>query len=270
MTVKKFSEAMSEIDGRYIDEAVSYPAGSGRIRRFARIPVAAAAAVLALLLLGCAVLAASGFGTQLKSFFHSDEESGFDLSVAIEKAPVDALTGDVRDAGEVIAQQFADYSVFDSWFPGSWQSSFPSRDEACDYVGYDRLKKIDLGYEEKETVLDVLGNEQGQILSVDLETRYSVGGMNVQFFSWIYTEYYEDEIETGSRTTESLEYEESFYTTANGKQCQILSSSAMQSGYLCLDGYLVDDGVLYMLHIAYKDDDSAQAEELMHQWADLF
>lgn len=270
MNAKDFSDAMNVIDGKYIDEAVSYNKNAGRSRRFHRIPLAAAAAVLALLALGCAVLAAGGFGTELKSFFHSDEESGFDLRVAVEKTPVDSLTGEVREVGGLIRQQFSDYSAYDSWYPGSWQAAFSSRDAACDYIGYDRLKRVDLGYAEQETLLDVLGNEQGQILSLALETRCSVNGMNVQFFSEIFTEYYEGEIGIGDRTTESLEFEESFYTGVNHKQCQIISSSALESGYLCMDGFIVDDSVLYTLHIAYRDDDSAQATALMHHWADLF
>ena len=270
MNAKEFSDAMSELDGRYIDEAISYTKNAGRLRRLHRIPAAAAAAVLALLLLGCAVLAAGGFGTQLKGFFHSDEESGYDLRVALEKTPVDALTGEVREVGGLIQQQFRDYNAFDSWYPGSWQTAFSTRDTACDYIGYDRLKRIDPGYAEEETLLDVLGNEQGQILSLTLETRYSVGEMNVQFFSQIYTEYYDEEIVIGDRTTESLEFEESVYSTAHHKSCRILRSSAMESGYLCMDGYIVNDGVLYTLHIAYRNEDSAQAEELLRRWADLF
>ena len=270
MSAKEFSDAMSEIDGKYIDETLSYNRKAGRDRRIHRIPAAAAAAVLALLLLGCAVLAAGSFGTQLKSFFHSDEESGFDLSVAVEKAPAVALTGEIREVGDIFVQQFRDYSVFDSWYPGTWQAVFPTRDTACDFIGFDRLKRIDLGFAEEETILEVYGNEQGQILSADLETRYSVDGMNVQFFSSIYTENYEEEIVIGSRTTEDLAYEESVYSAAGHKQCRILSSSAMDSGYLCLDGYIVDDGVLYNLYIAYRSDDSAQAAELMQRWADLF
>ena len=270
MSAKAFSDAMSVIDGKYIDEAISYNKNAGRLRRFYRIPMAAAAAVLALLLLGCAVLAAGGFGTRLKSFFHSDEESGYDLSVAVEKTPADALTGEVREAGDIILQQFRDYSVFESWYPGLWQTVFSTRDTACDYIGYDRLKRIDLGYDEQETVLDVLGNEQGQILSLSLETRYSAGEMNVQFFSQIYTENYDEEIVISDRTTESLEFEESFYSTAGHKQCRVIRSSAMESGYLCMDGYIVDDGIVYTLHIAYRDDASEQAEKLLHRWADLF
>ena len=37
-----------------------------------------------------------------------------------------------------------------------------------------------------------------------------------------------------------------------------------------LEGYIVDEGILYNLHIAYKENDSTRAMEVMHQWADLF
>lgn len=37
-----------------------------------------------------------------------------------------------------------------------------------------------------------------------------------------------------------------------------------------MDGYIVDDGVLYNLHIAYQKEDSEQAVKLIYLWADLF
>lgn len=39
---------------------------------------------------------------------------------------------------------------------------------------------------------------------------------------------------------------------------------------MCLEGYIVDEGILYSLNIAYQENDSTQAMELMHQWANLF
>ncbi|WP_143449706.1 hypothetical protein [Lachnoclostridium sp. An76] len=124
-------------------------------------------------------------------------------------------------------------------------------------------------FEEQKTTLSIMGNEKGQILSLNLETAYVINDMRVQFFSQIYTENYDEELICGVRDPAGAEYEESYYTTNSNKQCHIINTPARESDYLCLDGYIVDGYILYDLHIAYKERDSAQAMELMHQWADL-
>lgn len=268
MNVKKFSDAMSELDNKYVDEALSYSARVRHPYHYRRVSVALVAAILAIFLMGAAV--ASVFGTQIIEFFTSHTESGFDLGVTIKKIPMDDFSEDIHEVGDVIEQQFKNYKVYDSWYPGEWQTTFSTRNKACEYIGFDELKQIDWDFDEQITTLSIFGNEQGQILSLNLETSYAVNDMNMQFFSRIYTENYAEEPVLGTRISESAGFEESFYTTNSNKQCHIISSSALESGYMCLEGYIVDEGILYNLHIAYKENDSIRAMELMRQWADLF
>ena len=270
MNAKSFSDAMNEIDDKYIDEALFYHGKTSCARRSRRVPVALGAVILALLLMGCVVAAASMFGTRLITFFTSGNESGFDLGGSIEKMPTDDLTGNIPEVEDAIRQRFEGYKPYDSWYPGHWQTVFSTRDAACEYIGFDKLKRIDWAFDEQMTALSVFGNEQGQMLFVDLETFYAIDDMKVEFSSRIYTENYDGEITIETRTTESVTFEESFYITNNNHQCHIISSSALESGYLCMDGYLVDSGILYQLHIAYLRKDSRQAAALMRQWADLF
>lgn len=84
------------------------------------------------------------------------------------------------------------------------------------------------------------------------------------------TENYKDEITTGITTTEYQEYKESFFTTAHGLGVHVIEGTPLESGYICTEGYLVKDGVLYQLSIPYQEKNKKQAEELLHQWADLF
>ena len=268
MNAKKFSDAMSELDTKYIDEALSYSASAKRPHHYHRASVALIAAILAIFLMGAAVVGV--FGTKIIEFFTSNTESGFDLGVTIQKIPTDDFSENIYEVGNVIEQQFKNYKVYDSWYPGEWQTTFSTRDKACEYIGFDKLKQINWDYDEQITTLSILGNEQGQILSLNLETSYAINDMNVQFFSQIYTENYDEELVLGTRISESAEFEESFYTTNSNKQCHIINSSALKSGYMCLEGYIVDEGVLYNLHIGYKENDSTRAMELMHQWANLF
>ena len=58
--------------------------------------------------------------------------------------------------------------------------------------------------------------------------------------------------------------------TKKNLQCHIITSTALESGYLGMDGHIVRDGILYNLHIAYKQQDTEQAEDLLHQWAEQF
>ncbi len=278
MNAKKFSDAMSEIDSKYIDEAISYSRKVKQTPRFnRRLTAALIAAVLTLLLMGCAAVTAGVFGTRVTDFFTSRtepgtdyEQSGYNLDVEIEKIPMSDIIGEVQQVGAVIQQQFQDYEAYDSWYPGLWQALFSSREEACAYIGFEGLKQVNLNLEEQTTTLNVSGNEEGQIVSILLETDYSADDITVQFISQIYTENYGEEITIGTRTTESVEFEELFYITDSNKQCHIIDSTELENGYRFLDGYIVDNGVLYNLHIAYQEEDSEQATELIHFWAELF
>lgn len=50
----------------------------------------------------------------------------------------------------------------------------------------------------------------------------------------------------------------------------MIEETALESGYMGMDGYLVEDCVLYNLHIAHLKKDTEQAKKRLHQWADLF
>jgi hypothetical protein len=58
MNTEKFSYAMSEIDSKYVDEAISYHAGLKSHIHFRNLPAAAVAAMLAVLLMGTCVVGA--------------------------------------------------------------------------------------------------------------------------------------------------------------------------------------------------------------------
>lgn len=233
----------------------------------------AAAACLCLIVGTAAALTTTEFGTRLIRSFRLGEdswESGYDLSIGIEKLSTKDLTGDIRDVPAQIKQQYQEHDIYSSWFPGSWQKRFSTSAEAREFIGYEGLKGLNWELEEGETTLRILGDSKGNIQTIGLETAYQVGDIRMQAFSRMYTEHYTEEITTGSRTTEYVEFTESFYTTESGKQCHMISGTAMESGVLCLDGYLVEDGVLYNLHIAHQKEDEGPAKELLYQWAELF
>lgn len=68
MNTKKFSEAMSEIDDKYVEEAISYSHKAKAIPNRRRLSVALIAAILALLLIGAGV-AAIIYGDSIQNWF---------------------------------------------------------------------------------------------------------------------------------------------------------------------------------------------------------
>ena len=54
------------------------------------------------------------------------------------------------------------------------------------------------------------------------------------------------------------------------RRYQVITDTGLASGYYGMDGYLVEDGVLYSLHLAYVKEDEALAESLLCRWAELF
>ena len=117
MTGEKLLEKLELADPAYVQAASEPPAA--KKRPWTRWAAGAAACVC---LLASAAAVAAGGGTWLLDTFTargapgSDfTQSGYDLAADVEKFPVSALTGEIREAGEEIARQFENYDLFSSW-----------------------------------------------------------------------------------------------------------------------------------------------------------
>ncbi len=137
-------------------------------------------------------------------------------------------------------------------------------------TGFDGLKRLRWALPEERTLVYVQGTEQGDITSVTVETQYTDGDIRLQSFSNIYTENTEGEITVLTAMAEKVDFTETFRTAKSGKTVHVIEQTAMESGYQSTDGYLVEEGILYHLHLAYQAKDAGRAEELLMQWADLF
>lgn len=273
MTGEELLRKLELADPAYVQAAADAPPE----RRRPRLRRALLAAACVCLLASAAAVAAGGGTWLLDSFTArgapgSDfTQSGYDLAADVEKFPVSALTGDIREAGEEIARQFANHDPLSSWSASTLRKSyFPSAADARVYIGLDALRGLDWDLEETRTMLSVTGNSQGQLLRIGLETDYEVEGVRLQAFADIITEHDENDVIIGTRTTEDVAFSESLRTSAGGRRYQVITDTGLASGYYGLDGYLVEDGVLYSLHLAYLKEDEALAESLLRQWADLF
>ena len=259
-------DKMDLIDPAYVEAAEAAP----KVRKFSRIRWGVVAACICILMGTTTVLAVTGLGTKIIEFFKNKEESGYELSADIVKFPASDLKGEIREVPALIQEQFKNYQPFMSQAPGYWEKDFETRSAACEYVGFEKLKCLQPNAEEEQTMLHVQGTENGNITAASVETWYTAGDVRMQLFSDIFTEDLEDEITILTATTEDVDFTESFYTTKSGKTLHVIDQTAMESGYKGLDGYLVEDGVLYHLTVIYLEKDAEQAKTLLEQWAEQF
>lgn len=269
MRGKELLDKMELIDPAYVEAAGSAP--ERKAARPKRVKwIVAAACICALLAVTTGVLAETGLGTKLIRFFTSKEESGYELAADIVKFPANVLKGDIKEVPAAIRQQFASWQPYMDAYPGSWQRAFDTRDEACDFIGFDKIKRFDLGVKEERNSLEVQGTENGDITFVSIETHYKEGDIRMQLFTNIYTENEDGDVTFSSVWREEVGFTEDIRTTSGGKTLHVMEQTAIQSGYLSKTGYIVDEGILYHFHVVYLEKDAARADELLTQWAEMF
>jgi|GEM_PF-2516048 len=274
---EKLFISLTDVNDEFIYEAQMAMKTKNISNLSKRIKLFPMVACLVLLLLVTSVFTLTDWGTYIIDMFTSRtevgsdySESGFDLGVNVEKISIDMLTGEIQKVPDIIRHQFETYDVYSSWYPGNWQKQFESLDEAFEFIGFDELSKTNWEFNEEQVILNVLGNDKGEILTVRLESLYIVDDIRLQNTMYIMTEYDTEAVQYGSSTTENVEFEEEFYETINQLKCHIISSSQLASGYMSIDGFLVKKGALYNLHIAFKEEDKEQAKRLLLLWADSF
>ena len=268
MRGNEFLNKMDLIDPAYIEAADAAP----RVRKTTWTGWRAAmAACICLVLLAGTAAAVSGGGTWLIGIFSGGETggNGYERGADIGVIPVSELSENLQRVSEEIVYQFEVCQPAGSWAPGHWSESSFSADEAWAFIGLASMKKPDWDMEEWYNNLLVYGDRSGRIKAIVINTGYQAGDIRFQARAMIKTENLK-EIRTRSICEEGIRYTETFYPTPGGNSCQIISSSANEKGYLMLDGYLVENGVLDSLHIPYQGQDAARAEELLYQWADMF
>lgn len=232
--------------------------------------------------------------------------SGYVIEVQPKLFPLSAFTGEVLEAkADILAEYekwFAYHSNFyatrgedfaalledrpeEYSFTGSCKRDFATAQEALDYIGLAALKYPDLGLEEQAVWSAALGNSLGQIESVSFCVCYDIETLHIQVSALMFTEYeptgsskyFPEELSEGASegsiimftyTYEDISYTEDLYTTAAGRQCQILDSTPFEDGHCDMSAHLVADGIEYGINISHLPEDADQALELLHLWAD--
>lgn len=269
-----FLKCMNDID-RELLEDVPKSKRSIRPRSLRRFAIAAA---LVLLLGGTTAYAISG-GIELRKTAYPGGDQGFSVKTSLPLVSWSSFKGEVRNAGSVIAEQYATFTpapVYSSTFvdKSSYSVGFDSIGEAMDYIGLDGLKTPPFPYDDFDgCIVTARGNAEGRVNSVEMYIERVKYKMGAQEYVTIKTEYADgSEYVSGGAWTPEFPTDVEFlrYTTRGGNECRIAVLSPMyESDYVGLSGYVLCGSAFYRLHLgAVPKTDYDHALEILHSWAD--
>ena len=256
-------EGMSGIGPDLIEEAETHAFASRRKPKGFRW---AAAAAVFVILCGVGVYAAAGGFSVRKLLL----DGGYEVSAKISRIPMKKITGQVNEASKIIAEQFRNREPYSSMFAGSFYKDVSSAEEAAAYIGYDKLQTPAFPYDhENRFEVEVVGDPNGRISQIQIMRDAISDKVTVQNWTTLFTEHYDGDVFDIGRSG-SGSYEMSEFTTGAGHRCIVFESDAENPGRKSLTAYITTGDVVYMCHSAFNTADRAEAEKIIHDWAESF
>lgn len=234
-----------------------------------------AAAVL-VVVLSFGTVAAKQFGIWLKEKHSGREESGYTIQFDEKFIDQKKLHGQLDQLRDTIVEQYKNHDILSSDTPGHYYQSFQTKQEAADFIGYDRLLLSDWKYKPSDEFGDAVsisieGKEDGTIDNLSLENHYVVDGIHLQEITTLYFEGTKLSPDIMFSDDEHIEYTESKIRSESGEEWLVMDSAKSENGYYSKDAYIFKAGVLYNLYMAYEDKKGKDtAEQLMQEWIDSF
>ena len=253
-------EGMSGIGPDLIEEAEKHVFAA---RRKPKIFRWAATAAVFVLLCGVGVYGAAGGFTVRKL-----RVNGYEVSANISRIPMQEITGRVNEASEIIPEQYKTFPSYSNMFRGSFYKDVSSAEEAAAYIGYDKLQIPAFPYDhENNFQVAVEGDPNGRISQIQIMRDAISDKVTVQNWTTLFTKHYDrDVFDIGFIGDSSEEMQE--FTTGAGHRCIVFASDAENPGRHGLTAYITTGDVVYMCHSAFNTADRAEAEKIIHDWAE--
>lgn len=259
MERKDIYDGISGISPEFIEEAENHLFAARRMPAVMKW-VAVAAALL--LFGGVGVYAASsGFNVRKLTV------NGYEVSASISRIPMYKITGKVREASDIILNQYKTFPVFSNLFPGSYYKKADSAEEAAAYVGYDKLQIPAFPYDRAEITVAVTGDPKGRLQAIQIMQERITGTISVQNWAMLFTKHYDQDV-LEIEYPNDIDSEMTEFTTGAGLQCLVFHSDAEVPGRMGLTGYITTGDVVYMCHTAFYSNGRAKAEQILHDWAE--
>ena len=197
----------------------------------------------------------------------AQQSGGYTVSAAIKKVPMSEITGNVSEASRIIPEQIRNHKVYDSTVPNLYVTQREGPAEAAAYVGHEGLQVPYFPYSDQKTEVRVMGAVSGSLTQITIETENLKEKVRVQLTTYLFTEAYEAERFMMANVISAGMNFDSFRTEA-GHCCVTAAFGPLDSGYQGLTGYVSADGVVYSCHTSFLGKNKAQAEEILHAWAE--
>ena len=273
MNEMDFLKGMNDIDHDLLEDAPKEKR-SIRPRSLRRFAIAAAL----LLILGGTTAYAISSGIELRKASYPGGQ-GFSAKTSLPLVKWSSFKGEVRNAGSVIAEQYATFT------PAPWYSStfvdkssysvgFDSISEAMDYIGLKGLKTPTFPYDDFSLCVFTHGDAEGRVDRVEMYIEHvNDHEICAQEYVTIKTEYADSsEYDSGGSWTPAFPCDVEFlhYTTRGGNECRIaVLRPKYESDYMGMVGYVLSGSALYKLHLGgVPKTDYDRALEILHEWAD--
>lgn len=262
-----FSSHQSTDSGqKSITEPASVHSPKSRFTKTALKWAAVAAALV--LLLGGGVAVAAKYGI-LRT--EPGWESGYEVSITSRRVTEDEFSEEVLAVKQELLEDIA-ASKDREGLPFGWIQDFDSVEEATAFIGHSQLKTPKTPGELLQTGVVVLGNDKAELLYVKFFARSALEGsrysIDMTESAVIYTTAMFPETGGGIKE-DGLTYKDEAYLTKNGKEAMIVMPTEYW-GNSGMEGYLVDDSVVYTLWLNCGEEDHDRAMQIMKEWLDQF
>lgn len=275
MNGKDIINGLGELDEELLEVNVKKP------RKRAMTPARWIAAAAALLIVCGSVTAGAVAASKGRFDFLRNGSNGYSADFELNKYKWSEFKGGITEAPEIIRRQYASFTPQPAWSslsvpPGRFGRRFDSQREAVDYVGLTALKTTYFPYESTEWFVGVTGDGEGRISEAELFAQIILSDendMGASAFVTILTEHSEKNNvsnggDWGDHDPGSMDFEE--FTASSGRLCQYAKVGVPDMEYQCVTGYIVEDGILYSLHLNFRAGGLDRAMEELHRWADSF
>ena len=249
-----------------ISEPASVPSLKSHFTKAGLKWCAVAAALV--LFLGGGVAVAAKYG-----IFRTEPgwESGYEVSITSRRVTEDEFSEEVLAVKQELLEDIA-ASKDREGQPFGWIRDFDSVEAAAAFIGHPQLKTPKTPGELLQTGVVVLGNDKAELLYVEFFARSTLEGFHYPIDMTESAVIYTTTMfpETGSGIKEDgLTYKDEAYLTKNGKEAMIVMPTEYW-GNSGMEGYLVDDSVVYTLWLNCGKEDHDRAMQIMKEWLDQF
>ena len=195
-------------------------------------------------------------------------ESGYHVEITSRRVTENEFSEEVRAVKQELQKDIATAKNEKKPPAFGWIRDFNTVEETVAFLGHDGLKLPNFPGKLEQTGVVVLGNDKADILYTEAFARFSMDRVWATISCRIYTEAFS--YNTGGGIKEDgLQYVDETYITANGKEAFIVVPTEY-AGNHGIQGYLVEDSVIYELWISGYDKDANHIIRLMKDWLDEF